>query len=263
MNAIQEREFLTIPKRAWIGSLFFHIGFTLFLITSPEIQKLIPALAQKPLTQEVVQNFIQVDVVALPDETFENKKWIDLQKPIVEKPKAEVETPKKIEEEAPVIREEKKEVPDAKAIERKRDDELKKVMQKLKEEAARESALKSLKNREGKIGRKKMAGNILSKGTAGVGAIGATKDQYTAILAQKIKEHFNIYQSQKKKKISCKIYFELNPNGRAKQIKVVTPSSDPLFDSAVLQAVQEAQPLPIPEDLALIRNGITIEFKPE
>jgi TonB family protein len=38
-------------------------------------------------------------------------------------------------------------------------------------------------------------------------------------------------------------------------------SGDPMYDSSVLQAIDEAQPLPVPEDLQLLYGGITITFK--
>jgi outer membrane biosynthesis protein TonB len=51
--------------------------------------------------------------------------------------------------------------------------------------------------------------------------------------------------------------------GRIREKKIVQTSKDALYDNAVLQAIVSAQPFPIPEDLAILNEGIEFEFKPE
>jgi TonB family protein len=67
---------------------------------------------------------------------------------------------------------------------------------------------------------------------------------------------------QKKGALVADIYLEVYPNGRVKARRVVKASSDPLFDSAVLQAIDASQPLPVPEDISLLKEGFQITFKP-
>ncbi|MFM8316352.1 MAG: cell envelope integrity protein TolA, partial [Deltaproteobacteria bacterium] len=138
-----------------------------------------------------------------------------------------------------------------------------KALKKLQEEARREQALKNLTPKDGKVGRGKLAGNRLSQGNSAVGMIGTASDQYRALVSDAIRKHFNIYLWQQKRvALIADIYLEVYPNGRVKVRKVVKPSSDPLFDSAVLSAIDASQPLPIPEDISLLKEGFQITFKP-
>jgi colicin import membrane protein len=246
-----------------------------------ERNHLLPFSQPKKLDKDLYQNFIQVDVVALPDQLISDKTKPDTTLPIVDKPQSSKEEVKP-DKEDPVL-EAKEEAAKAKAEmeakrqadikkkeeikatqEKKRKAEQEKALKRLQQEADREAALKTLaKNQDGKKGRQKLAGNILSKGTAATGKVGTAKDQYTALVAKAISDHFNYFPWQKKKNLVAYVYLEIYKTGRLKFRKVVKGSVDPTFDSAVLQAVDESQPLPVPEDLSVISDGITIEFKPE
>lgn len=232
-----------------------------------------PPLKPKP---QVYQEFIQVDVVGLPDQLMKDLSKFDATEEVVEKPRAE-ETPKQVAEEDPMVLAEKAKVAEEQkkaaaaekekaqlaAKEKKQKMEREKALKKLQEEANREAALKALSRKEGAKGRAKIAGNLMSKGTSAVGSIGDARDRYVSIVGQKIKQHFNIFSWQRKKGLVAVVYIEIYPTGRVREKRILKRSIDPLFDSAVMQAVDDAQPLPIPEDASLMRQGITVEFRPE
>jgi colicin import membrane protein len=272
-EALNQR-FVYIPKTALIGSLIFHLTLLLAFVTVKVLDHFGIHLF-KPHPLEIYQNYIQVDVVGLPDQLINEKKSVDPTLPTVDKPKAVPEPAPKdvVKPEEPLksaddIMAEKKKAELKKKEEAKRvaDEKEKKerdkALKKLQDEAKREAALKALA-RNGKTGRNKLAGNMLSKGTGASGAIGTASDAYKALIYQRIKEHFNVYAWQRKKGLVSVVNFEILSNGRVRQKKVIKSSVDPLYNSAVLQAIDEAQPFPLPEDKSILNSGITIEFKPE
>ena len=274
---VMEQGFLKIPSSALVASLVLHIAVPILFVTFTFLDEKgwLPFPKKKPLTSEMFQNFIQVDVVALPDELLNDKKNSDMSLPIVEKPvavKEDVTVPTKDdmampEDQAEKDRLGKKKISDAAekaAQEKKRLAEEQKALKQMQQEAAREAALKSLsKNDTGKAGRTKNAGNQKSSGTSIFGVVGTPKDKYTARVAQAVRDHFNIYPWQKKKILVNEVHIEIFPTGRIRSKRMIKPSADPLFDSAVMRAIEEASPLPLPDDLSLIEDGITFNFKPE
>ena len=86
---------------------------------------------------------------------------------------------------------------------------------------------------------------------------------YYALVVQKIREKFNIYNWQQKKALVAVVHIELFPTGRVRSTKILKRSSDRLYDSAVLQAIQEADPLPAPDDPSVIEGGLDFEFRPQ
>lgn len=216
--------------------------------------------------KEPYQSFIQVDVVALPDQLPKEMANVDMTQPIVENPA--VPTAKSVPTPSPndVMKIEDKNASKnelEKKAKKEALDAQTKALKRLQEEAQREQALKELAAKSGQKGRAKLAGNRLSQGNSAVGMIGTASDQYRALVSDAIRRHFNIYLWQQKKgALLADIYLEVYPNGRVKAKKVVKPSSDPLFDSAVLQAIDASQPLPVPEDISLLKEGFQITFKP-
>ena len=73
----------------------------------------------------------------------------------------------------------------------------------------------------------------------------------------KIKERFYIMPSQRNRGLNNTVHLELYPTGRVRSKQLVKSSADSLFDSAVLQAIDDAQPLPLPEDLTHYRRHHT------
>ncbi|NBX68144.1 MAG: TonB family protein [Proteobacteria bacterium] len=258
------QRFVNVPISSVLISLLGHVA-VVFLLVSLHLVDGISFFNKKEI-KEPYQSFIQVDVVALPDQLPKDMANVDMSQPIVDKPSTVVE---KVQ--APPTPADLMKLPDKKGA--KEDQEKKtrqeileqqaKALKKLQDDARREQALKELMGKPGKKGRAKLAGNMLSQGNSAVGMIGTASDQYRALVSDAIRKHFNIYLWQQKKgTLVTDIYIEVYPNGRVKAKKVVKPSTDSLFDSAVLQAIDASQPLPVPEDISLLKEGFQITFKP-
>ena len=295
---LNQRFFYT-PKLFVFLSILLHVFIVASFVSVIALDKLnfTPFGKRRNPGKEYYQEFIQVDVVALPDMLMGAKpSMVDATLPVVDKPRVEeaqtkpnvideqskdkimpeiaaLEAQKKQEElkqlekqkqqEALKKAEEKK----AAALHEKKESEKKEreaALKRLAEEASREAALKSLaKDQKGRHGRLALKGNILAKGTSSRGKIGNAQDRYEALLEQKIRQHFNVYEWQQKKGLVAVVNIKLYPTGYVTEKQVVKPSADPLYDSAVLQAVDEAQPLPVPDDFSLPAQGINIEFHPD
>jgi colicin import membrane protein len=258
----QRLEFL--PRSDFVASLILHSSIILFFIISKILDHYgFHLFGARKSKMDLYQTFIQVDVVALPDQMINEK--IDVNQPVVDMPRKEANPDKALNKDDTL--EDKLKAEEAMAEKTRKEKEDKaakaKALKELKEQASREKALKALQSKAGKTGRGKVAGNILSKGTAMTGNIGNAKDRYTALVTQAIKEHFKIYPWQRKKNLNTVVYITIFPTGRVREKRLMRRSADSTFDSAVLQAIDEAQPLPVPEDPAIIGEGITIEFRPE
>jgi TolA protein len=278
-----EHRFFDVPLSAFGISLLVHLMALLLFISAPLLER-VGILKKKQFSKDIYQTFIQVDVVALPDLLPGQRQSLDTSVPLVESPahepvpakeetaekKDDVMTIEESREEAKARAEAKKK---AEAIEKekvkarekekekKRAAEQEKALKKLAEEAKREAAVKALQSKAGTKGRQKISGNILSKGTALKGAIGTAKDQYTGRIVQAALEQFNVYSWQQKKGLKTVIHLELYSTGKVKSRQVVQRSVDPLYDSAVLQAIDQAT-FPAPEDPSVLSEGFDITFIP-
>ncbi len=265
-----QNPYLYIPRKALTASVILHLMIPLSWLTVKGLELLGIKLFPATHIQDVYQDFVQVDIVGLPDITVKDLEALDTSLPEVEKPAARPEPVPEEKDDTMALEAEKKALAEKEKAEKeeklkklkKEEEERKKALKQIEEEAKREAALKAL-SAEGKQGRLKLKGNILSKGTAAVGNIGTPKDQYTAIIMAKIKERFYIMPSQRDRGLMSTIHIELYPTGRVRSKQIVQSSLDRLFDSAVMQAIDDAQPLPIPEDLSLIQGGITVTFRAE
>ncbi|MBY0369397.1 cell envelope integrity protein TolA [bacterium] len=261
------QEFFSIPRKAIIASLILHAIFPIGWLGVKTLEMLGIELFPRTYVKDVYQEYVQVDLVALPDMAIKDLEKLDPTLPEVEKPEEKIE-PKaeaaedvmELEAKQRAAEKEKAEIAKKKAAE---EQEKKKALAKIEEEMKREAALKALAKKEGERGRPKLKGNILSKGTAAVGNLGTPKDQYTSIVMAKIKERFYIMPSQRNRGLQNSVHIELYQTGRVRSKALLRPSKDSLFDSAVLQAIEDSQPLPIPEDLSLIQGGITVTFRAE
>jgi len=273
-EAVDQQGFIYVPRKIIIISLIVHVTLPMLYLGVVGLEKLgiklFPA-SKNPV--EVYQNFIQVDMVALPDELMNQKVDIDPTLPIVEKASsAQEQVAAQEEADAMHLAEEKaaaekakaeKEKKATEAAEKKAKIEKEKALKAMEREAEKENALKGLKEKAGEKGRQKISGNLLSKGTAMSGKVGTAKDRYSALVAMKIRENFNIFPWQKKKGLATNVYIEITAQGRIKEKKLMKQSRDPVFDAAVLQAIEASQPLPVPEDMSLVSDGIQLEFRPE
>lgn len=272
-----ENRFLTIPVSAFVFSLVLHGSFLIFFVSIPILESMgISILPKKKILQDAYQSFIQVDVVALPDTLPNERPSLDTALPIVDKPAQAIEPEKvetkkddvlispeaKKEEEAKKAAEQKKKVEqEAKEKDRKKQADQEKALKKIQEEAKREAALKALNDKGGKVGRKKLSGNVLSKGTSLTGVVGTAKDQYAGRIVQAALQNFNIYFWQQKKGLAAVVHLELFPTGKVRSRQIIKKSIDATYDSAVLQAI-DAATFPPPEDPSILDEGFNITFIP-
>lgn len=273
------QKFLYIPKAAVIASVVLHVSVVLMFVTVQVLDYFGVHLFKHPVinTKEIYQDFIQVDVVALPDQMFGEK--TDTTLPVVEKPAA-VEEPKPLAKtpEEPVLESpdqmveqdkkaqaekvKKEAEAEKKAKAEKQKMEQEKALKRLQEEANRDAALKALAQKSGKKGRAQLKGNKVSQGTSATGLIGTPSDRWGSLLRQRILENFSVFQWQQKKKIQAIVFIRIFPNGRIRERKIVKPSLDPTYNASVLRAIDASQPLPIPDDPALLEEGVNLVFEP-
>jgi colicin import membrane protein len=242
-----------------LSSVF--LGLFLMITSSGADRSFLELLTGKKNEEVSFQSFVQVDVVGLPDHQANEKANPLL--PEVAKPETKTLPTKESVKSDPELMEEKalkKDKEKKKEMEKKREDE--KAMKLALEEAEREQALKGLQTKSGEKGRGKLKGNILSEGTSTTGVVGTAKDKYIGILTESIKQQFNIFSWQQKKGLVAEVRLVLLPNGKVKWRKIVKASKDIMYDSAVLQAIDDAQPFPVPEDKSLLKDEITINFRP-
>jgi len=275
---ILEHKFISIPKTAFIASVIFHGLILLMAVSTADLKWAdIPFLSTHPIKQEMYQSFIQVDVVSLPDQMLKDMLPVDTSAPVVDKQQKAKEPDAKQS-----ATEQNMTIPDAKLKEaetKKRAEELvakkkaeekklladqDKALKQRAEEAKREQAMKALADQKGKAGRKELKGNKQSQGNAVTGNIGEIRDKWVAQVYQAIKNNFNVFLwHNRKKELTVSISLQLFPTGRIRERKVLLKSSDATFDSAALQAVDQAQPYPLPEDPSVLNEAIVITLKPE
>jgi hypothetical protein len=123
-----ETRIFNLPRTAVIWSLILHISLPLWVLTYQMLERnhLLPFSQPKKLDKDLYQNFIQVDVVALPDQLISDKTKPDTTLPIVDKPQSSKEEVKP-DKEDPVL-EAKEEAAKAKAeMEAKRQADIKSI----------------------------------------------------------------------------------------------------------------------------------------
>ena len=256
-------KFVYIPRSAIIASVILHLMFPVSLITIKVLDYFHIQIFPHRKTHEIYQEYVQVDMVALPDIPIKDLDKIDVTSNVEEKI-AEAPT---VDDDAMLLESKRKEAEKAeKALKAKEqreheESEKKKALAKLEEEAKREAALKALSANEGKRGRKKLKGNILSQGAGTTGMLGTPKDRYDSLIQAKIKEKFFILPNQAGRNLIAVVHIEIYPTGRVRERRLEKTSGDSMYDSSVIQAIDEAQPLPVPDDLSLLYGGITITFK--
>lgn len=306
-----EPKFLDVTRRALIWSLCLHLLVPLGLITTNALHLTSLSLFGKRHKDQLYQSFIQVDMVALPEEVGLDRKFVDPTLPIQEKPilppeiaapppppavteeytfpskieeaknkieaerkemlaaeekrKSEAEKKRKDEEERrKKIEEEKRKAEEEKA---KRQKEQKAALEKLQSDLEREQALKALEksaeDKAGKVGRDKVAGNILSKGTSSKGKIGKDRDAYLAIVQETVTANFNVYPWLSRKSLEAHVLIRVGRNGKITQRTLTKTSGNPRYDSSALAAVDATRQLPPTDDEGILAEGITIVFKPE
>lgn len=250
-------KFVYIPRSALVASVILHLMFPVGLLTIKVLEFFNIQVFAPHKHKEIYQEYVQVDMVALPDIAIKDLDKVDVTSEVQDKTS---EQDKAIDD-AMILEGKRKEQERVQKAKAKEEAEKKKAMAKLEEEAKREAALKALAEGEGKRGRKKLKGNIVSQGAATTGNIGTPKDRYDSLIQAKIKERFVILPNQVGRGLMAVVHIEIFPTGRVREKRLEKASGDNMYDSSVLQAIDEAQPLPVPEDLSLLYGGITITFR--
>lgn len=251
-------KFIYIPRSALVASIIVHMMFPVGLLTIKILEYFnIQIFPPNRKVHEVYQEYVQVDMVALPDIAIKDLDKVDVTQDVDDK---EAAASKAVDDAMLLEAERKQQEKALKETRAKEEAEKKKALAKLEEEAKREAALKALSD-EGKKSRKKLKGNIVSQGAAAVGMIGTPKDRYDSLIQAKIKKYFSILPSQANRGLEAIVHIEIFPTGRVREKRLAKMSGDSLYDSSVMQAIDEAQPLPVPEDLSLLQGGLTITFR--
>jgi TonB family protein len=272
---VLNQRFLFVPRPALVASLVLHVAIPFAYLVYSGLKSLGIELFpkdRKPVITDY-QNYIQVDVVALPDQLVSQQFSVDTSKPIVEKvakapevvenPKTDMALPDATKPKEDALAELKKREQQKLEDEKKLREEKEKALKNLKRETEREAALKALEAKDGKQGRQVLKGNKLAKGTATSGAIGAAKDAYAAQLKRRVTENYFVMPGMERKGLVTVVQITLLASGRLKEKKILKKSRDPIHDAAVLQAVEAAQPYPLPENPELLELEYTLEFRPE
>ncbi len=243
-----EKNFAFVPRRFFFMSLFIHLIFFIFFIWTESKQ-----LFNNKKNFNIYEQYIQVDMIGLPEVPLKDLHTIDPTLRVDKK-----ESPKKEETILPEPLVENK----TKSLDNKKHEDAlrKKALAELALEKAREDAIKNLSKSAKRV---TLKGNIISKGTSSKGKIGTAKQAYEALVVERVKKHFNVYPWHKKKNLVAIIFIRIDRGGIVIEKRTDLPSSDPLFDSSVLAAIDASQPFPLPEDFSIVERGIRIEFRPE
>lgn len=252
---------MELSKNALIFSVSFHLILSALLVSFSSLSQrswLLSLFGEKAPRE--APTYIQVDLVGLPDQLIKDK--INPLLPETSKPVPSISSPPPKNTE---VKSSQKTEDLAKAeaisLESKKTNKKSKI-QAAMEELKREEALNALKSASSSASRGKIKGNKLSQGTSSIGTVGDAKDKYIGVLTESIKQQFNIFSWQKKEGLVAEVSLMLMGNGRVRWRKIIKPSRDVMFDSAVLKAIDDAQPFPIPEDKSLIAEEVRINFKP-
>lgn len=244
-----------LSRTAFLFSISFHtfLFFVFFSLTTFNQRAWLLSLFNKNVALEA-QSFVQVDLVGLPEQLISKK----INPLLPETPDPGTIKNTNTNKAAPkntvihkgdlVIRDKRKEKQAA--------------LDEIRDRLKREEALRALKKEAGSFGRGKIKGNKLSQGSASVGTVGTAKDKYIGVLTESIKQQFNVFSWQQKKGLVAEVVLKLQTNGRVLWRKISKPSHDIMYDSAVLQAIDDAQPFPVPDDKSLMSSEIRIIFKP-
>ncbi len=286
-----DQSFINIPRRTFYFSLILHIVLPLILYSTDVLDLTSFDVFKKKSADKIYQDYVQIDMVALPEKVGFEDKFIDPALPIVKNPIAQMEkeaAAEKVDEDSLELAEkaemEKKAKEKAaeakkKKIEAEKAKKEAKEKKKLEQEEARKKALadlnrrieqeKAIKNLQGsEQGRAAIAGNITSEGTSTQGKSGGKgRERYLALVSSTIKEHFNVFAWLKNKKLESEVAFTVTKEGKIKARRLVTSSGNERFDSAALQAVDDTRSIPLPEDREILNeilgDEIVIKFDSE
>ena len=229
-----------------------------------------------PTQPLVLQQAIQIDMVALPDFTKGQLQDIDMSAPVKEdvKPAPPVDVPAPTPDLMTLQKEEKKKEKPKK--EESKDDSktkesAKTALERLKKDLAKKEKAeqkrlidekkKDLERFDEKF-RPRLAGNKTSQGNSATGAEGAVINAYLGHLTDKIRSNWELppYLQSSDLRASVRLYIDAQGNARYFFSK---KSGNEVFDNLVKDAIERAKPFaPPPEEFAgeLKSKGMEVLF---
>jgi hypothetical protein len=109
----------------------------------------------------------------------------------------------------------------------------------------------------------RVSGAISNRGPARVNAVGTPLGRYQKIVQDAVGSHWYAYIQERNDLVNIgtlRLNFRIDPNGHAKDIKIVSNTSNESFANVCLQSIIEAQFPPIPEDVASTLPPEGLEF---
>ena len=106
--------------------------------------------------------------------------------------------------------------------------------------------------------KKSYKGNQISKGTGDDGVAGIMANIYVTEITGIIKSHWNIPSYIKDQNLKAELEVRIDRNGSVKIKKIIRSSGNAIFDSKVLDAIENSTPFPPPplDSWKLIKDGI-------
>lgn len=208
---------------------------------------------QRKLNVKLVESSVRVDVVAMPEKTFQELKALQAAGSTEPAIKVEPDTNKKSEPDIPDTGDEflkkKKKVNFSdmlKGYSKDNVEKAKKVKNKGKK-AQKGLDKKALANLSGLIkkGNKVQSGQALV-GTGGSGNL-TELQEYAAQLPGIIKPYWKLPSYLIDKNLRCRVKVFINNRGEVVRAEVFEKSDDPEYDERALKAVRAASPFPVPE----------------
>lgn len=114
--------------------------------------------------------------------------------------------------------------------------------------------------------RTKVAGSISNRGPASVNAVGTPLGRYAKIIYDSIGSRFRGYSESRMDLLAfgtVSLHFVIDRSGRIKDLKLLNNTSNEAMANLCLQAVQEAQLPPMPDDLAATLPPEGLEWEPD
>jgi colicin import membrane protein len=194
----------------------------------------------------------------------EARRAAEQQKKAEAQKRAQAEAKKKQEAEA--LRQKQlaeKKAAEQKAAEKKKADEAAKRQREQQEQAAREAATRREAERVEKAMQDEAARREAERAAQALAEderLGKTAEWVEALVAH-IQDRYT-RPAGTPDTYSCKVRMQLLPDGSVTNVSVVKSCGSPLVDQAVMAAVNNASPMPLPADRSVFDPDLTINFNP-
>lgn len=232
-------------------SFGFHFAFVALVLATSYFQWA-KGEQQRKLNVKLVQSSVRVDVVAMPQKTFQELKALQESGQTAEAVKVEAEPAKNAVPDTPdtgnEFLEAKKKVNFADMLKQysKKDVEKAKKPKNTGKKAKDGLDKKALANLSGLIKR----GNKVQSGQALVGSGSAENltilQEYATKLPGMVKPFWKLPSYLMEKELQCRVKVFINNRGEVVRAEIYEKSDDPEYDERALKAVKTASPFPAP-----------------